>query len=78
MSNQKPNGSVLKLAQAFQDVIIDAVKPLGDKIDGLETHIGTMESDIVEMKNRMGTYEGNIGAMFAQQKKDIAEQLKNR
>ena len=85
MGDQKPNGSVLKLAEAFQGVIVDAIKPVGDKIDGLETtmstmksDIDTMKSDIVEMNGRMGTYEANIGVMFTEQNKHIANQLKNR
>ena len=64
--NKKLNGSVNILADAMRKVFTEAVqegiKPVGDKIDGLEIRMGNMES--------------NVQAQLAQNRKDVAKDFK--
>ena len=70
MKKQKPNGHALAMAEAFQGMIHDAVKPM---IDGLQGEMRQMEG---RLNGRIDTTDQNIQAQLSTHRKDIAADVR--
>ncbi len=75
MTQDKLNGSVETLAYAFRDVMIEAVSPLYEKIDGLGRRMDKMEGRMDTLEQSIATTNQNMAAQFAAQSRYISEEI---
>ena len=66
----KPNGHALALAEAFQGMIHDTVKPM---VDGLRSDVqGQLTELRQDVRVQLETTNQNVQAQLSQHRKDIA------
>ena len=79
-----PNGSVLKLAEAFRGVMIEAIIPIQEDMKALTDEMGKLEESLngkidkldKKIDDRTNTTDENMQAQFAIVRKDIADLAK--
>lgn len=85
MSKQKLNGSVDSLANAFRDVVFEAVEqgvaPLASRIDSLEDTVTNLlteseERILSKMDDKLDTTNQNVQAQLDQHRKDVKELIR--
>ena len=84
MSNQKVNGSVLKLAQAFRNVITEAIQPIekrmDERMDGFENNINILKESFSEQRKNIdetiNNTNENMQSQFSAQEEKMAYNFK--
>ncbi len=87
MAENHLNGSVELLAKAMRKVFVEAVQegiePLSKKFDGLEGRfdklggrMDKLEGNVEKLDTRMSNMESNVQAQLAQNRKDIANDVR--
>lgn len=87
MADTNLNGSVDLLAKAMRKVFVEAVQEgimplekkfgaLGSRMDGLEGRMDKFDDSMEEMNTRIGNMESNMQAQLAQNRKDIANDVR--
>ena len=75
MSKKKLNGSVNTLATAFRNVVVEAVEPLREDINGLLGEMVAMEERI---NVKIDTTNENMAKQFAAIPKLVADKVENK
>ena len=74
-----PNGSVDKLAEAFRDVIVEAVAPVREDVKALTDEMGKLEERLdKKIDDQTDQTNQNMQAQFAVVREDIAKLAKTK
>ena len=90
--SKKLNGSIQLLAEAFSDVITEAMDPLNKSVcdmredisgiksdvNDLKSDVSGIKSDVSGIKSDLKTTNENMASQFSDQKRYICEQIDNR